>query len=88
LTLEFEVVGAWCSDGGYISEVAIQAGGGGGGYTYYRDCYEIDGPTDDAVSYKVRWADCSGAPGTFWAKSADGQEVYEKFWMRAPGCCK
>jgi hypothetical protein len=88
LTIDFKVVGAWCHEAGYITEVQIWADGGGGGYTYFRDCYEIDGPTDDPVSYQIRWADCGGAPGTFTVKSADGQEVYKLFWLRAPSCCK
>jgi hypothetical protein len=80
--------GVWCGGGTYFADFVVSATGGGGGYTYYRDCTLIDGPTDGPVEYRLEWMECGGAPGTFFAKSADGQEDGKHFWVPAPSCCK
>jgi len=88
LSVEFWVTDKYCiADDKYAAEFWIQAQGGGGGYTYYRDIDKIAGPVSGAVSYKLRWMDCGGAPGTFFVDSADGQRVAKKFWVYAPECC-
>jgi hypothetical protein len=87
LTIELALGGKWCGGSGYFADFIVSASGGGGNYTYYRDCYEIGGPTNEPVEYRFEWADCGGAPGTFYAKSADGQEVSKLFWLHPPSCC-
>ncbi len=88
LTIDFQINGKWCPSGpGYSAEFTVWAEGGGGAYTYYRDIDLIEGPTDEAVTYQLEWADCGGAPGTFYVKSGDGQQVSKKFWVSPPSCC-
>jgi hypothetical protein len=88
LTVDFALGGVWCGGGGYYADFIVSASGGGGGYTYFRDCTEIGGPTDESVEYRLVWRDCGGAPGTFFAKSADGQEDGKLFWVHPPSCCE
>jgi hypothetical protein len=88
LTIDFELGGVWCGGGGYYADFVVSAGGGGGRYTYYRDCTEIGGPTDEPVEYQLVWRECGGAPGTFFVKSADGQEAGKLFWVHPPSCCR
>lgn len=88
LTIDFELNGKWCADAGYIAEFTVMADGGGGGYTYYRDIIPIGGPTDGAVTHRLHWLTCGGAPGTFFVESADGQKASKLFWVHPPSCCK
>jgi len=89
LTLEFWVNNVWCEKGfyGYIMDFTVRAHGGGGQYTYYRDIDKIGGPTNGSITYQLRWTDCGGAPGTFFAHSADGQRASKEFWVDNPSCC-
>jgi len=87
LTVDFASGGVWCGGGGYYADFIVSASGGGGNYTYYRDCTEIGGPTNESVEYRLEWRDCGGAPGTFFVKSADGQEAGKLFWVDPPSCC-
>ena len=87
LTVDFALGGVWCGEGGWYADFIVSASGGGGNYTYYRDCTEIDGPTNEPVEYRLVWRDCGGAPGTFFAESADGQEAGKLFWIDPPSCC-
>jgi hypothetical protein len=87
LAVDFALGGVWCGGGGYFADFIVSASGGGGKYTYYRDCTEIGGPTDESVEYRLEWRECGGAPGTFFAKSADGQQAGKLFWVHPPSCC-
>ena len=88
LTIDFELGGVWCGGGGYFADFVVSASGGGGNYTYFRDCTEIGGPTDESVEYRLEWKECGGAPGTFFVKTPDGQEAAKLFWVHPPSCCK
>jgi hypothetical protein len=90
LQIDYEFQGAWCPGGGrnYVANFTISASGGDGCYTYYRDIDLIGGPVRGTAEYQVQWAECSGAPGTFFVESGDGQRAAALFWVRPPSCCK
>ena len=88
LRLDFWFTDKYCTASTrYAAEFWIQAQGGGGGYTYYLDIDKIAGPVAGGVSYKLKWRECGGAPGTFFVHSADGQQVAKLFWVEVPDCC-
>jgi len=88
LRLEFWMTDIWCPDSAsYTARFWLRASGGDGWYTYYRDIDKIVGPITGEASYEVRWRECGGAPGTFFAESGDGQRVAKKFWIDPPDCC-
>lgn len=62
-----------------IATVTINAKGGGGGYTYYRDELQVDGPNFEYV-----WSTCAGNPGSFRVTSADGQTLKVDYFSNPP----
>jgi hypothetical protein len=62
-----------------IATVTINAKGGGGGYTYFRDDLEVDGPV-----FEYEWATCSGNPGSLRVDSADGQTSRQEYFEQPP----
>jgi hypothetical protein len=89
LQIDYELDGKWCPDPlSYYADFTITAKGGDGCYTYYRDIDRIAGPTQrTSVTYRVNWARCGGAPGTFFVESRDGQKAKVLFWVYPPSCC-
>ena len=88
LTVDFRVNKVSCTSAAeYKIEFAVWARGGDGVYTYYRDISKIGGPTTGDITYTLKWTDCGGAPGTFFATSGDGQRASKLFWVDVPACC-
>jgi hypothetical protein len=76
LTVDYRVNKVWClSTSSYEVEFGVWATGGDCKITYYRDIDKIAGPTSGDITYRYKWLDCGGMPGTFFAKSGDGQEA-------------
>jgi hypothetical protein len=63
-----------------IATVTINATGGGGGYRYYRDDLEVEGPV-----FSYEWGICRANPGSFRVDSSDGQSKKVDFFL-APPC--
>ena len=49
LSVDFQMGGVWCGGSGYYADFTVSASGGGGNYTYFRDCFEIGGPTNESI---------------------------------------
>ena len=62
-----------------IATVIIDAAGGSGVYTYYRDDLEVDGPV-----FEYEWATCSGNPGSLRVDSTDGQTARVEYFETPP----
>jgi hypothetical protein len=62
-----------------IATVTIDAKGGSGVYTYYRDDLEVDGPV-----FEYEWATCSGNPGSLRVDSTDGQTARVEYFENPP----
>jgi hypothetical protein len=62
-----------------IATVKIFASGGGGGYTYFRDGFEVEGST-----FEYLWRVCKGNPGTLTVNSADGQSLSQTYFEDPP----
>jgi hypothetical protein len=62
-----------------IATVTINAQGGGGGYTYFRDEIQVDGPV-----FEYTWATCAGNPGSFRVTAADGQTLKMDYFSNPP----
>jgi hypothetical protein len=89
LYVYYQIADRECPSGGsYLIKFWVWAEGGDGVYTYYRDIYEIGGPTTGGVGHKLEWLECGGAVGTFFVEAGDGQRSHVKFWSFPPSCCK
>ena len=89
LELHYEVQAVTCPTGySYAIDFNVWAYGGRGPYTYYLDGEQIGGPTRGAITHRLYWQTCGGAPGTFVVRSADSQEASQQFWINAPRCCR
>lgn len=62
-----------------IATVTINARGGSGEYTYYRDDLSVDGPV-----FEYEWATCSGNPGSLRVDSSDGQTARQDYFQNPP----
>ena len=62
-----------------IATVIIDAKGGSGVYTYYRDDLEVDGPV-----FEYEWSTCSGNPGSLRVDSTDGQTARVEYFENPP----
>lgn len=62
-----------------IATVTINARGGGGDYTYYRDDLPVDGPV-----FEYEWATCRGNPGSLRVDSGDGQTRRIEYFENPP----
>lgn len=62
-----------------IATVTIDAQGGGGGFTYYRDELQVDGPI-----FEYNWSTCAGNPGSLRVTSADGQSLKVDYFSNPP----
>lgn len=62
-----------------IATVTINARGGSGDYTYYRDDLVVDGPV-----FEYEWATCSGNPGSLRVDSSDGQTARQDYFQNPP----
>ena len=62
-----------------IATVTIDAKGGSGVYTYYRDDLRVDGPV-----FEYEWATCSGNPGSLRVDSTDGQTARTEYFENPP----
>jgi hypothetical protein len=62
-----------------IATVTIEARGGSGDYTYFRDDLEVEGPL-----FEYEWATCSGNPGSLRVDSTDGQTARKEYFQNPP----
>ncbi|UCG22694.1 MAG: hypothetical protein JSW55_10960 [Chloroflexota bacterium] len=62
-----------------IATVTIDAKGGSGEYTYFRDDLPVDGPV-----FEYEWATCSGNPGSLRVDSSDGQTARTEYFENPP----
>lgn len=62
-----------------IATVTINAKGGDGDYTYYRDDLPVDGPV-----FEYEWATCRGNPGSLRVDSGDGQTRRIEYFENPP----
>jgi len=62
-----------------IATVTIDAKGGSGVYTYFRDDLPVDGPI-----FEYEWATCSGNPGSLRVDSTDGQTARTEYFENPP----
>jgi len=62
-----------------VATVTISARGGGGGYIYFRDEIEVDGPV-----FEYQWRTCSGNPGSLRVTAADGQTKRINYFESPP----
>lgn len=62
-----------------VATVRLQAQGGNGVYTYYRDEIRMPGP-----EFEYRWGSCRANPGSFRVESGDGQTLKLDYYTEAP----